>query len=149
MSKDHWIEMGKEIAVLHEFARKIFSQQGSLTLTTNELDILSAIFLAADQVTANQIGQKLQLQKASVSRTLKKLIDLGLAEKTSNPRDERSHCLSLTPCGLKSLNENYQILLAPYYYAQRSDPAAFASLIAQIGRLNQLLDEYNQKEGEQ
>lgn len=140
--------MGEKISVLHEFSRKILAQQSLLTLTTNELDILTVIVLENGQLTPNGVSQKLKIKKESVSRTLKKMIENGFVEKIVNKRDERSCYLIITEEAKIILDENYRLLLKPYYYIEEKIDTNFDHLIDNIDATNRLLNEFDSKEKE-
>ena len=140
--------MGEKISILHDFSRKILAQQSLLTLTTNELDILTLIVLENGQLTPNRVSQKLNIKKESVSRTLKKMIENGFVEKKVNKQDERSCYLVITEEAKTILDENYRLLLKPYYYIEEKIGTNFDHLINNIEATNQLLNEFNFKEKE-
>jgi DNA-binding MarR family transcriptional regulator len=54
-------------------------------------------------MTAMQLGQVLHLEKSSVSRLVRKLIDNGELKETVDPEDARIKPLSLTPKGRRTL----------------------------------------------
>lgn len=145
-NRRNWQDMGEKIAILHEFSRKILAQQSLLTLTTNELDILTLIVLENGQLTPNGISQKLKLKKESVSRTLKKMIENGFVEKTANKQDDRSSLLVVTDEAVAILDENYKLLLKPYYYIEEKLGPNFNHLIDHIVVTNKLLNEFDSKE---
>lgn len=138
--------MGVKISILHEFSRKVLAQQSLLTLTTNELDILTLIVLENGQLTPNGISQKLNLKKESVSRTLKKMIENGFVEKIANKLDDRSSLLIITEEAITILDENYKLLLKPYYYIEEKIGPNFDHLIDNIVATNQLLNEFDSSE---
>jgi DNA-binding MarR family transcriptional regulator len=147
-NRRNWQDMGVKISILHEFSRKILAQQSLLTLTTNELDILTLIVLENGQLTPNGISQKLNLKKESVSRTLKKMIENGFVEKTANKQDDRSSLLIITEEAITILDENYKLLLKPYYYIEERIGQKFDQLIDNIVVTNQLLNEFDSSEKE-
>ncbi|BAM87569.1 transcriptional regulatory protein [Bradyrhizobium oligotrophicum S58] len=57
------------------------------------------------QMTALQLGQILHLEKSSISRMVRKLIDSGELQETIDPGDARSKPLCLTAKGRKTLAE--------------------------------------------
>ena len=117
-----------------------------LTLTPKELDILTLIVLENGQLTPNGISQKLKLKKESVSRTLKKMIGNGFVEKTANKQDDRSSLLVITDEAVAILDENYKLLLKPYYYIEEKSGPNFDHLIDHIVTTNKLLNEFDSKE---
>lgn len=143
VNRRHWKDMGVKIAILHDFSRNILAQQSLLTLTTNELDILTLIVLNNGQLTPNVISQKLKLKKESVSRTLKKMIENGFVEKIANKQDERSCYLIITEEAKTVLDENYTFLLKPFYYIEDKIGTNFDHLIDNIDQANQLLNEFD------
>lgn len=147
-TKRNWQDMGEKISVLHEFSRKILAQQSLLTLTTNELDILTLIVLENGQLTPNKVSKKLSIKKESVSRTLKKMIENGYVKKTINKQDERSCYLIITDEAKIMLDENYRLLLKPYYYIEERIGTNFDHLINTIDTTNKLLNEFDFKEKE-
>lgn len=143
MSDSNWKEMGENIALLHSFSRKVLAQRSLLTITTNELDILTWIFFAKDKETPIKISQDLKLKKESVSRTLKSLMEKSLIKKESNSRDERSYYLAITEKGIETLDENYSYLMKPYYYLKRSMGDDYDLFIKQVTEAERLLSHFN------
>ena len=143
MSDSNWKEMGESIALLHSFSRKVLAQHYLLTITTNELDILTWIFFAKDKETPIKISQDLKLKKESVSRTLKSLIEKGLVKKELNNRDERSYYLAITEKGIETLDENYIYLMKPYYHLKRSMGDDYDLFIKQVTEAEKLLTHFN------
>ena len=61
-------------------------------------------------MTAMQLGQVLHLEKSSVSRLLRKLIENGELKETADPDDARIKLLSLTPKGRRTLAALHEFL---------------------------------------
>ncbi|PLP59351.1 GNAT family acetyltransferase [Mesorhizobium loti] len=74
-----------------------------------------------DGLTAAALGEILNLEKSSVSRMLRKLIDAGEIEERMNPNDARSKLLRLTARGEETL-------LAINRFGQGQVAAAFLHL---------------------
>ncbi|MGX7395338.1 MarR family winged helix-turn-helix transcriptional regulator [Carnobacterium mobile] len=143
MSDSNWKELGENIALLHSFSRKVLAQHYLLTITTNELDILTWIFFAKGKETPIKISQDLKLKKESVSRTLKSLIEKGLVKKELNNLDERSYYLAITEKGIATLEENYIYLMKPYYYLKRSMGDDYDLFIKQVAEADKSLTHFN------
>lgn len=146
MENKSWIEIGKQIGVIHSFARKVGSQHDLLTISTNELDILTLIYLSDQLLTPLELSRKLGLKKESISRTLKQLVKKKMVEKQMNNEDERSYYLVLTVVGEEVLDQNYVYLLKPYYYLIEKMGSDFDDLIYQLERADSLLAQFNYKE---
>ena len=48
---ENWQKYGQQIQLFHTFARLIVTQEKSRTLNTNEMEILSFIYLSENKVT--------------------------------------------------------------------------------------------------
>ena len=76
------------------------------------------------------------------------MIENGFVEKKVNKQDERSCYLVITEEAKTILDENYRLLLKPYYYIEEKIGTNFDHLINNIEATNQLLNEFNFKEKE-
>lgn len=56
-----------------------------------------------EQVTASSLAERMLMDKGQVSRTVRELEDLGLVERSPDPRDGRSSLLRLTAVGSERL----------------------------------------------
>ncbi len=68
-------------------------------VTSPELDMLVVIRGSEPPVIARRLAQRMNLSRASVSRTLAKLERRSLVSRTANPSDRRIAVVSLTPEG--------------------------------------------------
>ena len=148
MSKTDWQEMSLQVQKLHSFARMIITQQKPLTLTANEMDIVSHIYLNQQKHTPLSLSKVTGMKKESISRSLKSLYEKGLIDKEKSLRDERSYQLVLTPKGYMELGRNYQMLLRPYYYLKEQMGDDFDQMMEQIQRAGVLLQGYRDGQGE-
>lgn len=137
-----WLKLGNQIAVIHSFARKVRYQHELLTISTNELDILSSIYLADSLITPAELSQQLGLKKESVSRTLKQLMKKNMVLKKSNESDERSYYLTLSAFGEETLDKNYIYLMKPYYYLIEEMGTDFDQMIHQLEKADHLLSDF-------
>lgn len=144
----NWIEMGKKIRICHDFSRSTLFQSSLLTLSANELDILTMIFFKKNQLTPSDATRTLNVKKESVSRTIKNLLAKKLIIKEKNPLDERSHFLSITELGLAELDCNYNLLMQPYYFLSEEMGADFDVLMGHLAAANKLLEEFSFKKVE-
>jgi DNA-binding MarR family transcriptional regulator len=79
------------------------------------------------------------IDKAAVSRQIRRLEELGLVERASNPRDGRSLAVRLTPLGDTRLRQVGQARNARFRSLLDSWPQADVDELARLlGRLNQL-----------
>lgn len=70
-------------------------------VTSPELDMLVVVRGSEPPVIARRLAQRMNLSRASVSRTLAKLERRSLVSRTPNPSDRRIAIVSLTPEGEK------------------------------------------------
>ncbi|WP_235035424.1 helix-turn-helix domain-containing GNAT family N-acetyltransferase [Roseomonas sp. 18066] len=75
----------------------------------------------SEGLTANRLGTLLGLEKSSVSRMLRKLVEAGLVAETPDPGDARAKFLAVTPDGAARLE-------AIHGFARRQVGAALARL---------------------
>lgn len=111
---ENWQKYGQQIQLFHTFARLIVTQEKSRTLNTNEMEILSFIYLSENKVTPHDIALATGMKKEAVSRSLKTLVEKRMLTKQKDVDDERSYFLLLSRYGENQLNENYQMLFLPY-----------------------------------
>ncbi|MBS5115504.1 MAG: MarR family transcriptional regulator [Erysipelotrichaceae bacterium] len=111
---ENWQKYGQQIQLFHTFARLIVTQEKSRTLNTNEMEILSFIYLSENKVTPHDIALATGMKKEAVSRSLKTLVEKRMLTKQKDVDDERSYFLLLSHYGENQLNENYQMLFLPY-----------------------------------
>ena len=102
-----------EIRKVRDSSRRIVRELGFMKPTVAGTDLPpSAVHSiieigGSDGLTAGALGEILNLEKSSVSRMLRKLIDAGEVEEHANPNDARSKLLRLTVRGeatLKAIN---------------------------------------------
>lgn len=91
------------------FDRKIFSTE----LTWSEARILLEIYLNSLE-TLTDVAEFLGVDKAYISRIIKKFKDKGLIESTQDSKDKRKYLIEITPKGLElvetiNLESNKQI----------------------------------------
>jgi DNA-binding MarR family transcriptional regulator len=60
---------------------------------------LIAVIAEREGITQQALGHATRMDKVTVSRAAIALAQRGLIERQSNPKDQRSHMLSLTPAG--------------------------------------------------
>ncbi|WP_297671597.1 hypothetical protein [Thomasclavelia sp.] len=56
MKEPQWQTLGKNIQLFHSFARMILTQEKLRTLTANEMEIISHIYLSKEQQTPLSIS---------------------------------------------------------------------------------------------
>lgn len=94
-----------EIQKVRDSSRRIVRELGFMKPTVAGTDlppsaVHSIIEIGSnDGLTAGALGEILNLEKSSVSRMLRKLIDAGEVEERVNPNDARSKLLRLTVHG--------------------------------------------------
>jgi DNA-binding MarR family transcriptional regulator/N-acetylglutamate synthase-like GNAT family acetyltransferase len=77
---------------------------GATGLPISAVHALIEIGSADGRLTAAELGDLLTLEKSSVSRMLRKLVERGEVQERENPRDARSKLLSLTRLGAAMLD---------------------------------------------
>ncbi len=99
---------------VREASRKLVREFGfmnstiaSTSLAPSSLHTLLEIDIKGPQ-TATELCTKLNLEKSSISRLLKKLVKAGLVKEVSNKSDARSKCLNLTKKGLETVQVAHQ-----------------------------------------
>jgi DNA-binding MarR family transcriptional regulator len=94
-----------EIQKVRDSSRRIVRELGFMKPTVAGTDLPASAVHAIieigsnDGLTAGVLGEVLNLEKSSVSRMLRKLIDAGEVEERANPNDARSKLLRLTVRG--------------------------------------------------
>lgn len=56
-------------------------------------------------MTQRQLAERLQKEQATVTRSLDRLMQRGLVQRTQNPRDRRANIVEITPAALKLLTD--------------------------------------------
>lgn len=102
-----------EIQKVRDASRRIVRELGFMRPTVAGTDLPPSAVHAIieigsnERLTAGELGEILNLEKSSVSRMLRKLIDAGEVEERVSPNDARSKLLKLTARGevtLKAIN---------------------------------------------
>lgn len=94
-----------DILSVRDASRRMVRQLGFMRPTLAETDLSPSAVHALIEIgnepglTANQLGQRLILEKSSVSRMLGKLLERGLVCEAASDADGRSKILSLTEAG--------------------------------------------------
>lgn len=140
-----WLLMKQNIQLLHSFSRMIQIQKRPKNLTSNELEILSHIYISSDTNTPVHISLITGMKKEAVSRTVSKLLAKGLIQKNKLESDNRSFKLSITEDGMKELKKGYEVLMNPYYFLLRQMGDDFKDLIVKIEKANDLLHRYKEE----
>ncbi|SMO90282.1 helix-turn-helix domain-containing GNAT family N-acetyltransferase [Paracoccus laeviglucosivorans] len=84
--------------------RELGFMNGSIAGTTLPPSSVHALIeVEGGSATAADLAARLRLDKSSVSRMLRKLVDAGLIEERPNPADGRAKILALTPSGKVSV----------------------------------------------
>lgn len=139
--ENNWMEMAQNIQSLMSFSRTILYQEADYSLTRNEMEILTEVYLRPKNRTPISISNFTGIKKESLSRSLKNLDARGLIDKKKNPEDERSYVVLLNSKGREELEKNYKILLMPYYQlAEKMED--FHRLIELSKRANDILESY-------
>lgn len=137
---ENWQKYGQQIQLFHTFARLIVTQEKSRTLNTNEMEILSFIYLSENKVTPHDIALATGMKKEAVSRSLKTLVEKRMLTKQKDVDDERSYFLLLSHYGEKQLNENYQMLFLPYKTMEQTmGSEKFSELILALKQATDIL----------
>lgn len=137
---ENWQKYGQQIQLFHTFARLIVTQEKSRTLNTNEMEILSFIYLSENKVTPHDIALATGMKKEAVSRSLKTLVEKRMLTKQKDVDDERSYFLLLSHYGENQLNENYQMLFLPYKTMEQTmGSEKFSELILALKQATDIL----------
>ncbi len=93
-----------------------------------------------------QIAQKLSQTEASISRQIKLMLDDGLLQITTDPKDRRQHITNLTPRGERIAKQSKE-LLAQFYESVFSQlpEENYKILISSLKDINESLNIYNEK----
>ena len=98
-----------EIQKVRDASRRIVRELGFMRPTVAGTDLPPSAVHAIieigsnERLTAGELGEILNLEKSSVSRMLRKLIDAGEVEERVSPNDARSKLLKLTARGEATL----------------------------------------------
>lgn len=71
-------------------------------LTSSRWQVLGAIALAGQPLTAPQIGEAMGISRQGVQKQLNRMLDEGLLARDANPRHERSPLYGLSPAGQRA-----------------------------------------------
>jgi putative acetyltransferase len=145
----------QEVAPLRQASREM----------VRELGFLQAIYLPAEMpyshshvllelghcgvLNQNELGERLQLEKSSISRIIRQLSDIGLVQVIMDLQDKRVKQVSLTEAGQKRLqrihddaNQRVQAALALLQPEQRSQVVAGLELYARALNRSRLQNTY-------
>jgi len=98
-----------EIEKVRDSSRRIVRELGFMKPTIADTGLPPSAVHALieiggnDKMTAGTLGEILNLEKSSVSRMLRKLVDAGEVDERANPDDARSKLLTLTARGRATL----------------------------------------------
>ncbi|WP_444933521.1 MarR family winged helix-turn-helix transcriptional regulator [Microbulbifer sp. JTAC008] len=92
--------------LIHAYKRRLRAgiQEQQIGLPVSHLRVLKGVF-KFPLSTARSIAQRMNLDKAQVTRVLNDLVHSGLIAKTDNPNDRRSQFLTLTTDGISTLEK--------------------------------------------
>ena len=129
-------DLGSRVAgVMDAVARETGRIMAPRGLTRNDFALLS-LLLAAEEWTATQLAQVLPLAKSSISRSLAKLVNMGLVQRRRLLSDRRVVILSLTDKGIvltqdlhSRIQEHDARLCAGVSEEQLAVYAAFRSMV--------------------
>ena len=119
MQEINWLDMLLYKEELHSISRLLLSQSNQISLKNSELENLSLVYLYPDDCTPLMLSHKSGMKKEAISRTIRVLHELKYIEKLKDPNDERSYKIHLTALGNQKLDENYAIILKPFYELSR------------------------------
>ncbi len=88
-----WLQL---VRVYHHLQRRIQAALEPFGVTLAQLDVLYALS-GGDDITQQELAERLLMTKANVAVILDRLADRGLIERRSDPRDRRANRLFLTP----------------------------------------------------
>lgn len=140
MQEINWLEMLAYKEELNALSRNLLVPSQNKTLTNSELELLSLIYLAKEKATPLELSNMSGMKKEAVSRSLKKLFELETINKIKNQDDERSYSLKLTAKGNALLNENYEIILKPFYELYRLMGDDFIKMFSLLKTANQYIN---------
>ena len=132
-----WRVMCQIMQEFHLFARNMLAQQKKCTLTTNELELLSLLYLN-QSMTPMALSKATGMKIESISRSLKSLLQKNFVFKGKSPQDERCYPYALTQQGDAELNKNYQWLLQPLYHLHQTMGIDFETMATFIQKANTL-----------
>ncbi|WP_286222510.1 MarR family winged helix-turn-helix transcriptional regulator [Marinobacter apostichopi] len=92
--------------LMHAYKRQLRAgiQQQQIPLPITHIRVLKGICRLPD-ATARSIAQRMNQDKAQITRVLNELMQSGLIEKTENPNDRRSQFLTPTREGAKMMSK--------------------------------------------
>jgi len=97
--------------ILHEeitdSKSNLFTQPEFKKISMSQWCYLEAIY-ALGSPTYTQLAEKLKYTKASVSISIKKLIDKGYVKKDKSPEDQRASIISLTEKGVLAVGQHIE-----------------------------------------
>ena len=97
---------------------------------------LVAVLAEGGEMTQLAIGRATRMDKVSVSRAAIALVDRGLASRTPNAEDQRSHHLALTAAGKRLYEEVAPMAIAiEHQIFEGFSPDELAALRAMLERL--------------
>ncbi|GIU23136.1 bifunctional helix-turn-helix transcriptional regulator/GNAT family N-acetyltransferase [Shewanella sp. MBTL60-007] len=138
---------------LRRLSRQLIRQLGLLDAACGNLPLSpiqahSLIELGESQHSIKQLADTLNIDKSNASRAVSQLVDKGFATSQSNPRDNRSLVVQLSPKGKKLLNklDEQQNQLFTEIMAQLTQEQILSLEIA-LGHYNKALKQSKSQQG--
>jgi len=103
--------LGKYLAIISKYwGYKINSEVSRFNINKTQVEILGVLFFNQG-VSQNQLGEKLLLDKITITKNLKGLLHEGYVEKRPSAMDRRVNRLFITPRGYSIGDELKEVVL--------------------------------------
>lgn len=103
--------VGKHISYLHRYARRYYNRElEPYGFGGAQLRILMPLY-KMDGISQEKLAREIKLDKTTIARTIKKLIDNGYVTRQVDENDRRSYCIFLTEKGKEIEPEMMNIFL--------------------------------------
>ncbi|NFE96053.1 MarR family winged helix-turn-helix transcriptional regulator [Clostridium botulinum] len=129
--------------IISLFCRLNVNRKIGIPISSVEMEMLTLIYNAENEVTPLMISKIMNLKKPSVSGVVESLLKKNYVQKEQNCNDKRSYYLVITEKGkelLKSANDLY--LSAIYTLKKELGRDAFVSFIETMNKANDILKEF-------
>lgn len=98
MNQRHLLDSIQQLTHAYKAGMRRLIQAEGIELSITHIRAMKGI-AHMPQCTAQALAQRMQRDKAQITRALNDLLEQGLISKLGNPQDRRSHWLALSPAG--------------------------------------------------
>jgi DNA-binding MarR family transcriptional regulator len=93
---------------MHRSMRDFKRFMNETDLSFSQVNVLMRLFHGGNSG-VSEIGGQLGVTNAAASQTVDRLVQLGMIERTEDPKDRRAKCLALTPKGRALIERGVEV----------------------------------------